>query len=626
MCRYFNNKYIKIFPLLIIVIFNNPLNICFALPELRLIDVKVITLDTHERIELFFNRQPNYHFFYLEKPNRLVLDFDNCLFVTGHKVFNVISDNIKRIRISQFNSNIARFVIDQRKKFNLLIYESEQAKQKLFVLELRINEKTISAKFKKGLDLPADILDLSDKSDYKQKEAIKRSEIAFNDLFTAPDRTPCTNPENSITKLSKTPEQNSAKHTLTGSLKNSTAYRTAKPHAFSKIKNDLKLTSSCIFSTNLSYSVSTLLSYDAIYDTTDYYNKSVEDDQKITTQLKDAYIDIGTGNLEWRLGRQQIVWGEAVGGLFFADIVNPKDLREYILPELDDIRIPVFAANMEYYHNDAYFQFVFIPFPEFNEFGKKGTEFDFTKGDSSLTSIDVSRLEPEKPSDSIKNSEIGFRASKLIAGWDISLFYLYAFDSFPVNYRYIDIQNSDNTSQNPLSITYCPEYERINKFGLTFSKEHKDIIFKGEFVFNHDNFFQVSDIEDYDGIIKNDSLDWLFGIDYTFLEKIDSNFQLMQSRIFGYDEPIIQDKWRTSFSIWLKTGFYNNKIEPELFFVSSFNQKDMLFRPKIEFSVNSSISLALGADIFSGEPYGDFGFFDDNDRVYLQLLYTWTAY
>jgi len=39
-----------------------------------------------------------------------------------------------------------------------------------------------------------------------------------------------------------------------------------------------------------------------------------------------------------RLGRQQIVWGEAIG-TFVTDVVNPKDFREFVLPDFSELRI-----------------------------------------------------------------------------------------------------------------------------------------------------------------------------------------------------------------------------------------------------------------------------------------------
>jgi len=56
---------------------------------------------------------------------------------------------------------------------------------------------------------------------------------------------------------------------------------------------------------------------------------------------------ISLRRLGFRLGRQHIVWGEMVG-LFFADVVSAKDMRQFILPDFDMIRIPQWAARAEF--------------------------------------------------------------------------------------------------------------------------------------------------------------------------------------------------------------------------------------------------------------------------------------
>jgi len=283
----------------------------------------------------------------------------------------------------------------------------------------------------------------------------------------------------------------------------------------------------------IGYKASGRAYYDAVFDLTDTYNDKVEKDQEDDIELRDTYLDFSIGNLDLRVGKQQIVWGEAVG-LFFADVVNPKDLREFILPEFDQIRIPVWAADIEYYAGDNYLELVWIPLLEFNELGVSGSEFEFATPSAPSGALIYYESEKE-PSNDLKNSECGIRLSRLIAGWDLSGFYFYGYDYFPTLFRTIGIDPL--TSQT--IITVKPEYKRLNIFGLTFAKEAADVIFKGEFVYNKGKYFLVDNLTDADGVIKKDFLDYLIGVDYTFFEKIDFNFQFMQRIIFDYDDTMV---------------------------------------------------------------------------------------
>ncbi len=555
------------------------------LPICKLISAAYHQTSDMESIELLFNTQPEYETFHLEHPDRFVIDIKNAYFPKVKDTLSPDSGHIKTIRISQFQPDRVRLVIDQKIAGRVFIQKKDLSAGALLILTPRLTE-----------------------SSEIQKEA--SSDKDLNSIFGVSD------PE-SVKKDSSGPDPKTGKLSLTGDLKNETAYRTKKPHQFSKIKNSLNLKAAGALSKDLSFVLGSRVSYDPVFDLTDNYNDRVEKDQRVMADLRDAYLDVDLGNFDLRLGNQQIVWGQAVG-LFFADIVNPLNLREYILPDLEQLRTPVPALNMEYYGSDVYFQTIFIPFPEFNEFGKAGSEFDFSK-QIYAQNADIILNDPIEPSNSMDNSEVGFRMSKLIHGWDLSLFYLYDMYNFPVNYRFISLNPPG--SSHPVTITYQPKYERVHRTGATFSKDYEDAIFKGEFIYSSDLYFSSSDIADLYGIKTSDTFDWLLGVDYTFFGRLETNFQLMQNIILDHNPGMIQKEYKTSFSVWLKAGFFDNKIEPELFFVSSFNQKDCLLRPKVSYHHSGNLKFTLGADLFWGEPDGDFGMFDENDRIYLEALY-----
>ncbi len=368
---------------------------------------------------------------------------------------------------------------------------------------------------------------------------------------------------------------------------------------------------------NIGYKATARLYYDAVFDFTGNYGKGVEKNQEREAELRDGFLDFSLGNFDLRVGKQQIVWGETVGGLFFADAVNPKDLREFILPEPDQIRVPLWAANLEYFYKGSHFEFVWLPFPKFNELGAPDSEFEL-KGPPMPEGMPVCSEELEKPAKKLKNQEVGFRMSRFMEEWglDISAFGFYGYDYFPTVFR---ATNIDPATSTPM-VALKPRYERLPIFGATFSKNLNDIILKGEFVFNKGKYFSVDDPADIDGAVKKDFLDYIIGADYTF-GKIDFNFQFMQRYIIGYDGRMIDDRTNTSASVWLKTGFLDNKLEPELLFVFGLDKNDYLLRPKINYKINERWQVAAGADIFGGEPNGNFGRFDNKDRTYMELKY-----
>jgi hypothetical protein len=74
--------------------------------------------------------------------------------------------------------------------------------------------------------------------------------------------------------------------------------------------------------------------------------------------LRELYLDTSGAGWDFRLGKQQIVWGTA-DGMKLLDIINPTDLRELNQNTTEDARIPVWAINAEkYFDSGASVQFI----------------------------------------------------------------------------------------------------------------------------------------------------------------------------------------------------------------------------------------------------------------------------
>jgi hypothetical protein len=401
---------------------------------------------------------------------------------------------------------------------------------------------------------------------------------------------------------------------ISGQIRHETAYRLKSPHKFTKLKNRLQVEAVKIFSSDLAARIKGELFYDPLYDLSDNYGDDVEDDQEKDLELKEIYIDFGSASFDLRLGKQQIVWGQAVG-VFFADIINPKDLREYILPDLADIRIPIWALDLECFHNSNTFEFVFIPVPDFNEYGVAGSEFDFSgrilRGECDQWLV----KSVEEPDSSLNSSEFGVRWSRLFEQIDMSVFYFRGVDRFPVNYRKI-VSLPDE-----ILFVISPTYEKMDLWGVTFSSAIEDLILKGEFIYNHGKFYSLSNLHDLDGVTKKNSMECLIGLDYTFGNKLDTNFQIMQTVIFNYEDAIDEPHYKMALSFWAQTSFFNDKLEPEIFFAANLLKFDYLVRPRITVKANRNLKFIFGLDLFGGDSQGEFGYFKENDRSFITMVF-----
>ena len=128
-------------------------------------------------------------------------------------------------------------------------------------------------------------------------------------------------------------------------------------------------------SSGLKWKVSGRADADAVFAiNSGFYPDEVRRDQQFGFDLRETYVDFSAGDVDIRLGRQHIVWGEMVG-LFFADVVSARDMREFVLADFEQLRIPQWAARAEYFKDDFHAELVWIPYMTYDEIGKPGDDF-----------------------------------------------------------------------------------------------------------------------------------------------------------------------------------------------------------------------------------------------------------
>jgi hypothetical protein len=121
------------------------------------------------------------------------------------------------------------------------------------------------------------------------------------------------------------------------------------------------------------------------------YNKNEDYTQR--DMLREAYIDTNVelpyaGDISFRLGKQQVVWGTA-DGMKLLDMINPTDYSEMAQNSMEDSRIPVWMLNAEKTFDDGgNFQFI-ISQPKENIFAGLNRNIDTSVRDN-LTPVGTS--------------------------------------------------------------------------------------------------------------------------------------------------------------------------------------------------------------------------------------------
>jgi hypothetical protein len=396
-----------------------------------------------------------------------------------------------------------------------------------------------------------------------------------------------------------------------GELRQETAYRVGSPKKFSKIKQIGELDLKYNFNEHLKTKVGGRAFYDAVYDVTEQYPSNVENDLNEEFVLRDAYVDFSLEELSLRLGQQQIVWGEALGQ-FFADVVNPKDLREFLLPDFDYIRIPIWALDAQYHISpDLIIEGVVSPDQEVNEFALPGSDFAFfvpppPPGFQQTLSPD------DRPATDFEHWNGGGRIAYLVEGWDLAGFYYTSPDHTPALFKTVSADPVTGTS----TLILNPRHERVHHFGATFSKGTEFSVFRGEFVYTHDRFFDAEDPTLNEGVIQDDQFSYVLGFDHNF-GKFDLNSEFQQQAILASSDKVANDTLKSWIFLRLKTGFMDEKLIPRLIFIVGLDEGDTQVSPQVSYSITETIVMTLGADIFSGSEQGLYGQFNKQDRIFL---------
>ena len=359
------------------------------------------------------------------------------------------------------------------------------------------------------------------------------------------------------------------------------------------------------------YKLGARLDYDFVYDANDFYPPDVRRDQRVNLLLRENYIDFGAGDWDFRLGRQQIVWGEMVG-LFFADVVSAKDLREFILPDFDELRIPQWATRAEYFKGDFHAELIWIPVPSYDDIGKPGAEF-FPAVPPPPPGFATRYDNEQFPKRTLGHTNYGLRVSYLKNGWDMSGFYYHSMDSAPTFYRQVVL------GPDP-AFVYQARHDKIDQLGGTLSNDLGPAVFKAEAVYTRGRSYSVLRAADADGVVRQNTLDIVAGLDFALPQDTRLDLQLFQRTYFDHDPDIVPKRNEPGFSILLNHKL-GDHVEAELLWITSLSRSDWMLRPHIAWNFRTDWQWRFGVDVFNGPPLGPFGEFANRDRVYTELRY-----
>lgn len=336
-------------------------------------------------------------------------------------------------------------------------------------------------------------------------------------------------------------------------------------------------------------------------------------DNELELGLRQAYMDLYFDSFDLRIGKQQIIWGKA-DGVFITDIVSPKDMREFLLPDFNEIRTGITALKFDYYYGDNTFEIVWIPLFTPTQTPESGSIWSLELDYDLPYSIDYSNVDV---TDKLSNSEIFAKYSMLSSAIDFELMAAYSWDDDPT-FHSEKILNTELGLAD--SVVLKPEYHRLSTLGGSFSTTLGDIVLRGEGAYYTGKYFLSANPFSLDGTEKKDYLHYLIGVDFS-IGDVKLSSQFIQQGILDYNDYLIKDEFENTVTFLASIDFLRETLNLELFSYIGLNEGDALVRPKLIYDYADGLELQFGANLFLGDE-GTFGNYDKNDMIYTKLKYS----
>ena len=345
--------------------------------------------------------------------------------------------------------------------------------------------------------------------------------------------------------------------------------------------------------------------YDGIFSLRgrDDFTRDVLKEYEDELELREAYL-LGSPfkNLDVKIGRQIVVWGKS-DNIRVTDVLNPLDMREPGMTDIEDLRLPVAMTNLGYYFGEWNLSGIAVHEIRFNKnpvFGHDFFPFE-------------SPLPPEiEPSESLENTEWAASLSGTFTGWDFALYYAYIFDE----QTYLDTEVIDGSS------LLVRKHARLNMAGAAADVALGNWLIKAEAAVLHGiRFFAAPG--------KNHTRsDLLAGVEYSGFEETTISLEVVNRYIHGFSDrlKLAPDKAEENlFQTVLRINrtFYNQTLDVT-FLCSTFGpigQDGAFQRLTAEYDVTDSVSVLGGVILYESGDLPEMQSIGDNDRIYLEMTY-----
>lgn len=330
------------------------------------------------------------------------------------------------------------------------------------------------------------------------------------------------------------------------------------------------------------------------------YTQEVLDDYEQQVMLSEAFLQGKlTRQMDLKVGRQIEVWG-ALDFLRINDVLNPLDLRMPGLTEIEDLRLPVTMAKLDYYIRSLNLSAIVIPESRFSMLPAYGIDYYPYENPSPRK---------DEPDFDFKNNQYAVSLTGTLSCWDFGLYWADIYDD----------RTHAEMDYNEIVLRHA----RIKMIGTSVTRAYGNWLLKGELALFTGLRYSNTAEETFE------RFDYGAGVEYSGLSDMQVSIEAVnrltinyRSQLQNYPDELRENKfqwalrinknyWNETLALTLHAGTYGIKAEDGAF-----------ERIEAEYDISDTVSVRGGVVFYQSGEIGVYRNADANDRLFLQIQYS----
>ncbi len=304
--------------------------------------------------------------------------------------------------------------------------------------------------------------------------------------------------------------------------------------------------------------------------------------------------------VDLKLGRQIVVWGRA-DNIRVVDFINPLDIREPGLVDIEDLRLPITMTKLDYYVGSWNLSGIAIHEMRFDKSPVFGSEF---------FPFDTPLPVEKEPANTLENTEFGLALNGIFSGWDVSFYGARFFDDQP------HVEQATATQLER-------RHSRLKMAGAAANIALGNWLLRWEAAYIDGLEFFAKPGDD------RSRFDLLVGLEYSGFTDTTIALETVNRRIMDFDDALKaspDNAQKDEFQALLRysADFLNDRFH--LVFLASLfglTGDDGAFqRISGEYDLTDDVSIKAGLVTYQSGDKASFRQIGDNDRIFLEAKYS----